>query len=59
MRGVLEDEKRPVVMRPKTKRACDNWPTSKFDDSVSGFDSEAISSQADLLWWPVANSVTD
>jgi hypothetical protein len=40
------------------KQACADWPTGRFDDSVSGGDSEALSCLANLLWWPVPNSAT-
>jgi transposase len=34
------------------------WPTERFDDSVSGGDSEALTCQANFPWWPVPSSVT-
>jgi YNFM family putative membrane transporter len=39
------------------KQTCGDWPTGKFDDSVSGRDSEALSCQANLLWSPAPSSV--
>jgi hypothetical protein len=42
-----------VFARLSLLQPCANWPTGDFDDSVSGGDSEALSCQANLLWWPV------